>query len=101
MTYTLNDKAHAVNPNHVVCRGNQSIRKGTAIATFVNGRYPNLASGNHAAFYTSQDADGMWIMDQFAGKPRVSMRHITFQGQNADGNFANPNNNADAFSIIE
>jgi len=46
-------------------RGNHSIRKGTAIATFVNGRYPNLPTGNHAAFYISQDSGGMWIMEQF------------------------------------
>lgn len=30
--------------------GNKSLKKGTAIATFVNGRYPNKGHGNHAAF---------------------------------------------------
>lgn len=85
-------------------RGNQTIRKGTAIATFRNGRYPNLSSGNHAAFYIRQDATGIWVMDQWPNdprKPRVSMRHIPFRGQNSDGSFVNPSNNGDAVSIIE
>lgn len=30
---------------------NSTIRKGTAIATFIKGRYPNMATGNHAAFF--------------------------------------------------
>ena len=30
---------------------NANIRPGTAIATFVNGRYPNKPTGNHAAFF--------------------------------------------------
>jgi len=82
-------------------RGNHTIRKGTAIATFVNGRYPNLPTGNHAAFYIRQDASGIWIMDQYTGKPRVSRRHIEFLGQHAGGGFINPSNNADAFSVIK
>lgn len=54
--------------------GDISIIKGTAIATFVNGKYPNLSSGNHAAFYISQDVGGIWIMDQWAddGKKKKS-----------------------------
>ena len=45
--------------------GDVAITKGTAIATFVNGKYPNKNSGNHAAFYISQDAAGIWMMDQW------------------------------------
>ena len=41
--------------------GNPNIKKGTAIATFVNGRYPNQSHGNHAAFYMGQDAKGIII----------------------------------------
>lgn len=33
--------------------GNTTIKPGTAIATFVNGRYPNNHTGNHAAFCPS------------------------------------------------
>ena len=31
--------------------GNKKILPGTAIATFVNGRWPGLPKGNHSAFY--------------------------------------------------
>lgn len=84
--------------------GNQAILKGTAIATFVDGSYKNLSTGNHAAFYVSQDAKGIWIMDQWlsdTSKPKVSMRHIKPKGKNSDGTFVDPSNNADAYSIIE
>lgn len=44
--------------------GNKSLSPGTAIATFVNGRYPNRPHGNHAAFYLGQDAGGIYVVDQ-------------------------------------
>lgn len=34
--------------------GNRLLRKGTAIATFVNGKYANHQQGNHAALYMGQ-----------------------------------------------
>lgn len=85
-------------------KGNQMMQKGSAIATFVNGKYPSHAHGNHAAFYVSQDAGGIWIMDQWKGdsnKPTVSKRYIKSLGKNKDGTYSRPSNNADAFSIIE
>jgi hypothetical protein len=69
---------------------NPSIAKGTAIATFVNGKYPNKISGNHAALYLSQDAGGIWIMDQWAGKEYISKRYIRKKGANKDGTFVGP-----------
>ncbi|MGL4439228.1 MAG: BPSL0067 family protein [Bosea sp. (in: a-proteobacteria)] len=84
--------------------GDQNIQKGTAIATFVDGKYKSLPTGNHAAFYVSQDTKGVWIMDQWssdAAKPKVSMRHIKPKGSNSGGTFIDPSNNADAYSIIE
>jgi len=84
--------------------GNQAVLKGTAIATFVDGKYKSLSTGNHAAFYVSQDTKGIWILDQWssdASKPKVSMRHIKPKGTNSDGAFVDPSNNADAYSIIE
>ena len=84
--------------------GDLTIAKGTAIATFVNGHYQSLATGNHAAFFLSQDAGGMWIMDQWRDdiqKPRVSKRYISKQGKHSSGAFVNPSNNADAYSVIE
>jgi hypothetical protein len=48
--------------------GNTSIHPGTAIATFLEDRYPNQNKGNHAAFYLGQDARGIWVVEQWKGK---------------------------------
>jgi hypothetical protein len=83
---------------------NTQIAKGTAIATFVNGRYQSLSHGNHAALFISQDAGGIWVMDQWSddrAKPRISRHYIPKRGKNADGKFIDPSNNADAYSIIK
>ncbi len=83
--------------------GQIGLKKGTAIATFVGGKYPSNATGNHAALYVSQDATGIWIMDQWANdkqKPKVSKRFLSRKGTGKDG-FVDPSNNADAFSVIE
>jgi hypothetical protein len=84
--------------------GDMTIAKGTAIATFVNGKYENLPTGNHAAFYVSQDIGGLWIMDQWANdtvKPKVSKRYVQKRGKLAGGGYVNPSNNAEAYSVIE
>nr|WP_286159349.1 BPSL0067 family protein [Janthinobacterium sp. HH01] len=39
--------------------GNQLVKKGTAIATFVKGRYPNHSHGNHAALFVRQGTNGI------------------------------------------
>lgn len=84
-------------------RGNLILSTGTAIATFVDKRYQSNASGNHAAFYIKQDAGGIWIMDQWNSslKTKVSMRRIPFLGKDKNGNYNNPSNNGDAFSVIK
>lgn len=86
--------------------GNKDILPGTAIATFVKGRYPSLRSGNHAAFFVSQAVDGFWVMDQWrddAKKPLVSKRLIHTKGKQQLPNGAWPGggDNAYAYSIIE
>lgn len=84
--------------------GNFLLAKGTAIATFANGKYQSHTTGNHAAFYISQDAAGIWVMDQWANdktKPKVSKRHIRRKGKLKTGNYVDPSNNADAYSVIE
>jgi hypothetical protein len=84
--------------------GDLSIGKGIAIATFVNGKYESRKTGNHAAFYISQDAGGIWVMDQWANditKPNVSKRYIRRKGKNTKGGYVDPSNNADAYSVIE
>ena len=84
-------------------RGSRTIKPGTAIATFENGRYANRSSGNHAAFYIGQDSLGIYVVDQWKGerKPRISRRHIRFRGANADGSYPAASDNGDAFSVIE
>jgi hypothetical protein len=84
--------------------GNDKIARGTAIATFVDGKYKSLPTGNHAGFLVSQDPKGLWIMDQWNNdktKPKVSKRYLTRKGKDAKGNFIDPSNNADAYSVIE
>jgi hypothetical protein len=79
-----------------------TIVKGTAIATFVDGKYPNKPHGNHAALYISQDASGITVMEQWTGKKtKVSSRKLPFKGKNLQGAYNDPSNNGDAFSIIE
>jgi hypothetical protein len=83
--------------------GKGAIVKGTAIATFVGGRYESKSHGNHAALFISADASGIWVMDQWKGdtKPKISKRHIKKKGTAKDGSFVDPSNNAEAFSVIE
>jgi hypothetical protein len=80
------------------------LSKGTAIATFVDGKYQSLSHGNHAAFFLRQDAGGIWVMDQWSDdkkKPTISSRYLRRKGKDRNGNFVDPSNNADAYSIIK
>lgn len=84
--------------------GTMTLAKGTAIATFVDGRYKSLPTANHAAFYISQDAGGVWIMDQWSNdktKPKVSKRYIRKKGKFQNGQYVDPSNNAEAFAVID
>jgi len=84
--------------------GDALLSKGTAIATFVDGKYLSHGTGNHAAFYISQDAGGIWVMDQWANdakKPKVSKRYIRKKGKLPKGGYIDPSNNAEAYSVIE
>ncbi len=69
------------------------IQKGTAIATFVDGHYPNQSHGNHAAIYMGQDASGIQVIDQWSGQG--SHRRTLRWGGNGTSN------DGDAFSVIE
>jgi hypothetical protein len=83
--------------------GDRSLAPGTAIATFVKGRWPAKPRGNHAAFYLGQVSNGMYIMDQWnrSDKSTISSRFIYRLGKNKDGTYVRPSDNADAFSVIE
>jgi hypothetical protein len=81
----------------VAVRANSNLRKGTAIATFdAHGRYTNLSTGNHAAIYLSQDAQGIWVYDQWRSQGAVRRRLIRFRG-----GVGSPSNDGDAFSVID
>lgn len=83
--------------------GNPTLKKGTAIATFVNGRYANRSHGNHAALFLAQGANGIYIMDQWKTKStgKISSRFIPSRGVDKDGRFKRPSDNADAFCVIK
>jgi len=78
-----------------------NLQKGTAIATFFNGKYPNHASGNHAALYISQDVHGIWVVDQWSTSKTIKKRLLRFKGTHKDGTYVDPVNNGDAFSVIK
>ena len=74
-----------------------TIARGTAIATFVNGKYPQTGStGKHAAIYLEQNKVGIVVLDQWKAQGSVKKRTIKFTptkpGLSNDGK---------AFSIIE
>jgi hypothetical protein len=73
------------------------VARGTAIATFVEGEYPQTGnSGKHAAIYLGQNAEGIQVLDQWKQKGRVSERTIHW-------NSPKPilSNDPQAFSVIE
>src|SRR4051794_14332315 len=79
--------------------GDSKIAPGTAIATFeTDGSYTS-ATGNHAAIYISQDANGIWVYDQWRGQP-VHKRLIRLVGgQGADK--GSKSNSAKLYRVIE
>jgi hypothetical protein len=66
---------------------------GTIIATFSQQRYPNK-SGFHAAIYSHQDAQGIWVWDQWRGKP-VHQRLIRWQPRDT-----RPANTGSAYRVV-
>lgn len=80
---------------------NSMIKPGTAIATFVHGRYPNRPTGNHAAFYLRPGPGGFWIIDQWKKTKWIESRFIESKGKYKDGSYRDPSDNAEAFSVIE
>ena len=69
---------------------------GTAIATFVNGAYPQNATG-HAAVYLGQNNAGIQVLDQWASQGKVLQRTIRWTPLRP-GDIVN---DANAFSVIE
>ena len=73
------------------------VRRGTAIATFVGGKYPQSGNtGKHAAIYLGQNADGILVLDQWRSQGRVLPRTIYWKPRRAG-----LSNDGSAFSVIE
>ena len=81
----------------VKVKGATNLVRGTVIATFVNGQYPNNSTGQHSAVYDSQDAHGIWVWDQWKGHA-VSKRYIRFRASDYTGSLSN---NGNAYSVVE
>lgn len=80
--------------------GNNNIRWGTAIATFINGRFPGTReTGQHSGFFLemSLDGQGFKILEQFPGLRTIQIRELRSQGNCTNQNRVN---NANCFSVI-
>lgn len=73
------------------------IQRGTAIATFVDGRYPADARGRHAAIYLAHDAQKILVLDQANQAGTVKPRAIWFR--RASGTLRG--DDAGTFHVIE
>ena len=75
------------------------IKPGTAIATFFNGRYPNRATGNHAAIYIRHTTSAIYVWGQWANdEKRVGVHERPIYFRNGTGN---PVDDGDNYYVIE
>jgi hypothetical protein len=72
-----------------------AIPRGTAIATFDGGAYPNDGLGKHAAIYLEHDEKRILVLDQWNAQGEVKKRPIWF-----DRPKASRSNNGDTFYVI-
>lgn len=70
------------------------ISEGTIIATFFNGKTYN----GHAAFYISQDGDGVTVVEQYKGLQKIQTRKIRFKGKS---NAKDGVNDGDSYSVVK
>ncbi len=73
------------------------IQRGTVIATFNSkGKYPSYKEGQlHTAIYLSHTSKGIWVVDQWQGKPTPSKRFLKFGKRTRDVN------RGDFFYVVE
>ncbi len=69
------------------------LSEGAVIATFFDGK----TYKGHAAFYVSQDGDGITVVEQYNGLQKVQSRKIRFRGKSdvKDGV-----NDGDSYSVV-
>jgi hypothetical protein len=77
--------------------GEAGPKAGTAIATFVDGKYPGPGKKKHAAVYLGQDSDGIQVLDQWATQGKVLPRTIRWKVAAA----TSIQNDGNKYSIIE
>lgn len=75
-------------PGRPVTRG-ADIPVGTAIATFVEGKYPNDDSGQHAAIYLGQNAEGIKVIEQYKNITPRNVAVRTIRWDNTTGLLSN------------
>lgn len=63
-------------PGKKVSQTELGILPGTAIATFVDGKYPGKGQPKHAAIYLGQDGEGIQVLDQWKAQGKVLKRTI-------------------------
>lgn len=73
-----------------------TLAAGTVSATFVKGRYPNRASGNHAAVFVRTTANGIVAFDQWRGH-KPAERSIFF----GRGTGVNVAQRPELYSVVE
>jgi hypothetical protein len=77
------------------------VARGTVIATFKDGKYPNNSTGNHACFFVEEqkDGSGILVLEQHV-KPhpdRIQTRVLKYRGKPKDGFIAI--DNGDCYSV--
>lgn len=70
------------------------LKEGTVIATFFDGKNYK----GHAAFYVSQDGDGITVVDQYQGLQKIQTRKIRFKGKSDTKDGVN---DGDSYSVVE
>jgi hypothetical protein len=82
-------------------RGRDVIPYGTAVATFVNGRYQNNKHGNHVAIYIKQHpVDGVLVFDQWTHEDPEKRKPAGPRWMPFGDGVTDPSNDGAALSII-
>lgn len=77
------------------------VDRGTVIATFKDGKYPNSSWGNHACFFIEEqkDGSGFLVLEQHV-KPfpeKIQTRVLKYKGKPKDGGIEM--DNGDCYSV--
>lgn len=82
--------------------GNTNIKRGTAIATFVGGKYQSLAHGNHVAIYLSQGNGYIRVIDQWVSNHKKKLYQLPHERPiyTKPNGIVDRSNDANAFSVV-